>query len=91
MFAAGGSPATPRKISQSKISAPSRPGLIDNSSLIQSPAYRGISVLTGEGGKLKIGGRLGRGKDYEFVPERLWKFLAQIYGGTPPLPRQVIR
>ena len=25
------------------------------------------------------------------MPERLWKFLVQIYGGSPPLPRQVIR
>ena len=70
---------------------PSRPGLIDTSSLIQSPAYRGITVLTGEGGRLRSNGRLVRGKDYELVPERLWKFLAQMYGGTPPLPRQVIR
>ena len=48
-------------------------------------------MLTGEGGRLRSNGRLVRGKDYELVPERLWKFLAQMYGGTPPLPRQVIR
>jgi hypothetical protein len=54
-------------------------------------AYRGITVLTGEGGRLRNGGRLVRGKDYELVPERLWKFLAQMYGGSPSLPRQVIR
>jgi len=58
---------------------------------VQSPAYRGITVLTGEGGRLRNSGRLVRGKDYELVPERLWKFLAQMYGGSPPLPRQVIR
>jgi ubiquitin carboxyl-terminal hydrolase 6/32 len=70
---------------------PSRPGLIDTSSLVQSPAYRGITVLTGEGGRLRNGGRLLRGKDYELLPERLWKFVAQMYGGSSPLPRQVIR
>ena len=48
-------------------------------------------MLTGEGGKLKSGNRLVRGTDYELVPERLWKFLLDIYRGSPPLPRQVIR
>ncbi len=82
-------------MTSSSAALPSRPGLIDTSSLVQSPpaAYRGITVLTGEGGRLRnSGGRpLVRGKDYELVPERLWKFLAQMYGGSPPLPRQVIR
>ena len=72
---------------------PSRPGMIDNSTLIQSPpaAYRNVTVLTGEGGKLKSGSKLVRGRDYELVPERLWKFLSDMYGGSPALPRQVIR
>jgi len=83
----GGSPATPRK----NYSTPNRPGMIDNSGLIQSSLYRGITVLTGEGGKLKNSGRLVRGRDYELVPERLWKFLSGMYGGSPALPRQVIR
>lgn len=83
----GGSPATPRK----NYSTPNRPGMIDNSGLIQSSLYRGITVLTGEGGKLKNSGRILRGRDYELVPERLWKFLSQMYGGSPALPRQVIR
>ena len=61
------------------------------SGLVQSSPYRGITVLTGEGGKLKNNGKLQRGRDYELVPERLWKFLVQMYGGAPPLPRQVIR
>jgi len=84
------SPVTPRKSAKQNI-MPSRPGMIDNSCLIQSPAYRNITVLTGEGGKLKSGNRLIRGRDYELVPERLWKFLLDIYRGSPPLPRQVIR
>jgi len=82
------SPITPRKHGSN---ASSRPGLIDTSGLIQSSQYRGITVLTGEGGKLKNSGKLLRGREYELVPERLWKFLVQMYGGSPALPRQVIR
>ena len=81
------SPATPRRHAPH----PSRPGIIDTSCLVQPSAHRGISVLTGEGGKLRGAGRLARGREYELVPERLWKFLVQVYGGAPALPRQVIR
>ena len=81
------SPSTPRKNGP----ASARPGIIDTTSLIQSQQYRGITVLTGEGGKLKNTGKLIRGRDFELVPERIWKFLVQIYGGSPPLPRQVIK
>jgi ubiquitin carboxyl-terminal hydrolase 6/32 len=70
---------------------PSRPGVIDTGCLLQASPHRGITVLTGEGGKLRGAGRLVRGRDYELVPERLWKFLLQVYGGSPALPRQVIR
>ena len=69
----------------------SRPGLIDTTSLVQSSQYRGITVLTGEGGKLRNSAKLVRGRDYELLPDRLWKFLVQLYGGSPALPRQVIR
>ena len=80
-------PSTPRKNGTTT----ARPGIIDTTCLIQTSQYRGITVLTGEGGKLKNSGKLVRGQDYELVPERLWKFLVQIYGGSPPLPRQVIK
>ena len=69
----------------------SRPGMIDTTALVASSQYRGITVLTGEGGKLKNSAKLVRGRDYELVPDRLWKFLVQLYGGSPALPRQVIR
>ena len=68
---------------------PARPGAIDNSHLVQSPPK--VTVLTGEGGKLKAGAKLVQGRDFELIPERLWKALFQWYGGTPSLPRQVIR
>ena len=74
------SPVTPRKHN-----CITRPGMIDTTGLIVTNPHRGISVLTGEGGKLKNSGKLLRGRDYELVPERLWKFLVQLYGGSPAL------
>ena len=48
-------------------------------------------IFLGEGGKLKPSLRLIRGKDFEFIPERLWRALIQWYGGAPAVRRQVIR
>ena len=45
------------------------------------------TVLTGEGGRLRRD--LEKGKDYEVVPEAIWKALSAWYGGNPALPRQV--
>ena len=69
--------------------ATTRPRHIDNSGLIQN-AHR-VTNLTGEGGKLRSDVKLSRGKDFEILPERLWKALFLWYGGSPTLPRQVIR
>ncbi|KAG8233419.1 hypothetical protein J437_LFUL013413, partial [Ladona fulva] len=66
---------------------PSRPGPIDNSVLIVNPAYK-VITLTGEGGKLKRNTVLVRSRDFELVPESLWKALHQWYDGSPALPRQ---
>lgn len=66
---------------------PSRPRHIDNSNLLlQSPK---VPSLTSEGGKLKS--KVNEGEDFIVIPERLWKALMQWYGGSPSLPRQVIR
>ena len=54
------------------------------------PAHRVLS-LTGEGGKLKKNLVLVRWRDFELVPDSLWKALHQWYGGAPALPRQVIK
>ena len=35
--------------------------------------------------------KLIRGKDFELIPERLWRALIQWYGGAPAVRRQVIR
>lgn len=65
------------------------PGIIDNSSLLGPADTRKLTVLTGEGGKLKQNVVLMCGKDYEVVPEPVWKALLSWYGGNVPLPRTV--
>lgn len=46
-------------------------------------------MLTGEGGRLKMDVVLTCGRDFEIVPEAVWRALLQWYGGAPALPRQV--
>jgi len=48
-----------------------------------------ITTLTGEGGKLKRTVPLSRGRDFEILPDPVWKALVLWYGGGPPLPRTV--
>ena len=62
--------------SRKNTNVPHRPGLIDNSNLIQNPSHK-ITSLTGEGGRLKPSLKLIRGKDFELIPERLWKALIE--------------
>uniref|UniRef100_A0A2M4A0P1 ubiquitinyl hydrolase 1 n=1 Tax=Anopheles triannulatus TaxID=58253 RepID=A0A2M4A0P1_9DIPT len=71
--------------------AGSAPGPIDNSSLIAPHIFKQIPTLTGEGGRLKRDTTLVQHRDFELVPDSLWKALAQWYGGPLPLPRQVIQ
>ncbi|XP_059091562.1 ubiquitin carboxyl-terminal hydrolase 32-like isoform X4 [Tigriopus californicus] len=85
------SPYPSRKTSAAlTVHTKARPGLIDNTPLVQSNHSR-ITSLTAEGGKLKTSVKLVRGKDFELIPERLWRALVLWYGGSPSLPRQVIR
>jgi ubiquitin carboxyl-terminal hydrolase 6/32 len=70
-----------------------RPGPIDNNPLVVTQPVGGgnkIPPLTAEGGKLRRSIGLVRGRDYQLLPQALWKALEQWYGGTPALPRQVI-
>ena len=48
-----------------------------------------VMILTGEGGKLKRNIPLCRGRDFEIIPEPVWRALQQWYGGGPALPRTV--
>ncbi|KAG8195379.1 hypothetical protein JTE90_001395 [Oedothorax gibbosus] len=68
---------------------PQRPTSIDNSSLIVPNTLK-VIFLTGEGGRLRKNPPLVPGRDFELVPEAVWRALSQWYGGSPPLPRQVI-
>lgn len=67
------------------------PGPIDNSSLVEQSAYKNVRTLTGEGGRLKRNLILSEHREYELVPDSLWKALSQWYRCTLPLPRQVIQ
>ncbi|XP_033627039.1 ubiquitin carboxyl-terminal hydrolase 32-like isoform X1 [Asterias rubens] len=68
---------------------PPKPGLVDNTLLIM-PDSRKVGTLTNEGGRLKRNPPLMQGKDYEIIPEPVWKALSQWYAGGPSLPRNVI-
>jgi len=72
----------------STVGPPPAPGPIDNTILVAAPTCK-VVTLTGEGGKLKRNLMLVRWRDFELVPDSLWKALFQWYGGAPALPRQV--
>ncbi|KAJ8972102.1 hypothetical protein NQ314_000328 [Rhamnusium bicolor] len=67
-----------------------QPGPIENSNLVAEPMFK-VPTLTGEGGRLKRDIALVQRRDFELVPDSLWKALSMWYGGLLPLPRQVIR
>ncbi|XP_041349176.1 ubiquitin carboxyl-terminal hydrolase 32-like [Gigantopelta aegis] len=71
------------------IGPPQKPVAIDNNSLVMSNTYK-VTTLTNEGGRLKRDVMLVRGKDFELVPEPVWRALSSWYGGAPALPRTVI-
>eukprot|EP00795_Rhopilema_esculentum_P015115 gene15115-6296_t len=65
------------------------PGQIDNAILLQpNDQYKQPPNLTGEGGKLKP--HLTQGRDYEVLPEPVWRAISAWYGGNVALPRSVI-
>ncbi|XP_076255455.1 ubiquitin specific protease 32 isoform X3 [Rhynchophorus ferrugineus] len=66
------------------------PGPIDNSNLVAESTFK-VPTLTGEGGRLKRDTPLVSHRDFELVPDSLWKALSMWYGGPLPLPRQVIK
>lgn len=86
------SPSLSPKVRKKQISlhaSPPKPGPIDNNSLIV-PNPQKVLTLTNEGGRLKRDVMLTQGKDFEMVPEPVWRALSSWYGGSPPLPRTVI-
>ncbi|XP_067864309.1 ubiquitin carboxyl-terminal hydrolase 32 isoform X2 [Heptranchias perlo] len=69
---------------------PQKPGAIDNQSLVMQASVK-APTLTLEGGRLKRNPALVRGKDYEIVPEPVWRALYHWYGANLSLPRPVIK
>ena len=48
-----------------------------------------VSTLTNEGGRLRRHPPISQIKDYEIIPDPVWKALALWYAGGPALPRNV--
>ncbi|KAL0867476.1 hypothetical protein ABMA27_008262 [Loxostege sticticalis] len=69
---------------------PPHPGPVHNKRLL-APNTLKVRTLTGEGGHLRRDVTLAQHRDFELVPDALWRALALWYGGPDPLPRQVIR
>ncbi|XP_068124825.1 ubiquitin carboxyl-terminal hydrolase 32 isoform X2 [Hyperolius riggenbachi] len=69
---------------------PQKPGAIDNQPLVMQENVK-VPSLTLEGGRLKQSPSLIRGKDYETVPEPVWRALYHWYGANLSLPRPVIK
>uniref|UniRef100_A0AAY4AMK5 Ubiquitin carboxyl-terminal hydrolase 32 n=1 Tax=Denticeps clupeoides TaxID=299321 RepID=A0AAY4AMK5_9TELE len=67
-----------------------RPGAIDNQSLVTSEPLK-APTLTMEGGLLRRSPTLILGRDFEVVPEPVWRALFHWYGANISLPRPVIR
>uniref|UniRef100_A0A3Q2C9H0 Ubiquitin carboxyl-terminal hydrolase 32 n=1 Tax=Cyprinodon variegatus TaxID=28743 RepID=A0A3Q2C9H0_CYPVA len=66
-----------------------RPGAIDNQSLVTTEPIK-APTLTMEGGRLRRSLQLVPGRDFEMVPEPVWRALYHWYGANLSLPRPVI-
>uniref|UniRef100_A0A671LET4 ubiquitinyl hydrolase 1 n=1 Tax=Sinocyclocheilus anshuiensis TaxID=1608454 RepID=A0A671LET4_9TELE len=66
-----------------------RPGAIDNQPLVTTEPMK-APTLTMEGGRLKKSQQLVSGRDFETVPEPVWRALYHWYGANLSLPRPVI-
>ncbi|CAG0918046.1 unnamed protein product [Notodromas monacha] len=75
--------------SPSSVAPPSRPPPIENSGLLAANTAKTVAI-TGEGGRLRRVPPLERTRDYELIPDAIWKAFSLWYGGGPALPRQVI-
>ncbi|KAJ8367869.1 hypothetical protein SKAU_G00078970 [Synaphobranchus kaupii] len=70
--------------------AAQRPGAIDNQPLV-TPEPMKAPTLTMEGGRLRRTQNLLPARDFETVPEPVWRALYHWYGANLSLPRPVIR
>uniref|UniRef100_A0A3B4BB10 Ubiquitin carboxyl-terminal hydrolase 32 n=1 Tax=Periophthalmus magnuspinnatus TaxID=409849 RepID=A0A3B4BB10_9GOBI len=65
---------------------PQRPAAIDNQPLVNMDPIK-APTLTMEGGRLKRSLQLVPGRDFEIVPEPVWRALYHWYGANLSLPR----
>lgn len=72
------------------LSGPAKPGPINNTVLILPDSKKQVPSLTNEGGRLRRQPPLSLCKDYETLPDPVWKALFLWYAGGPALPRNVI-
>ncbi|XP_072934687.1 ubiquitin carboxyl-terminal hydrolase 32 [Epargyreus clarus] len=72
------------------LARPPHPGPVDNRRLLAHDHLQ-VRTLTGEGGHLRRDVTLAQHRDFQLLPDALWRALALWYGGPDPLPRQVIR
>ncbi|CAG4967965.1 unnamed protein product [Parnassius apollo] len=86
----GGSAGSSSGIGSAPVARASHPGPVDNRRLL-APDHLKVRTLTGEGGLLRRDVTLAQHRDFELLPDALWRALALWYGGPDPLPRQVIR
>ncbi|CAK6970338.1 ubiquitin carboxyl-terminal hydrolase 32 isoform X3 [Scomber scombrus] len=73
--------------------AAQRPGAIDNQALVNTDPMKAricAPTLTMEGGRLKRSLQLVPGRDFETMPEPVWRALYHWYGANLSLPRPVI-
>uniref|UniRef100_A0A9J8A4T3 Ubiquitin carboxyl-terminal hydrolase 32 n=1 Tax=Cyprinus carpio carpio TaxID=630221 RepID=A0A9J8A4T3_CYPCA len=68
--------------------AAQRPGAIDNQPLVTTEPMKAPTV-TMEGGRMKKSQQLVSGRDFETVPEPVWRALYHWYGANLSLPRPV--
>uniref|UniRef100_A0A7N6BVS4 ubiquitinyl hydrolase 1 n=1 Tax=Anabas testudineus TaxID=64144 RepID=A0A7N6BVS4_ANATE len=69
--------------------AAQRPGAIDNQPLVTTDPMK-APTLTMEGARLRRSLQLVPGRDFETVPEPVWRALYHWYGANLSLPRPVI-
>ncbi|XP_068623837.1 ubiquitin carboxyl-terminal hydrolase 32 [Battus philenor] len=84
----GGSAGSSSGVSSAVV--PPHPGPVDNRRLLARDDLK-VRTLTGEGGHLRRDVTLAQHRDFELLPDALWRAIALWYGGPDPLPRQVIR
>ncbi|KAH9383808.1 hypothetical protein HPB48_025578 [Haemaphysalis longicornis] len=81
------SPSVSRKVVPTFVQ---RPPSIDNTGLVAPSTVKVSAAALSSFCTVDLQGVMHRGRDFEAVPEAVWRALFQWYGGSPALPRQCI-